>query len=70
MKKRTKIIVAIIIIIIILLVISAISIVSYQNKEKKSVDDFINIKEIVEFYGGTYLTTKKSAEEGFKIRRF
>ncbi len=66
MKKRTKIIVAIIIIIIILLVISAISIVSYQNKEKKSVDDFINIKEIVEFYGGTYLTTKKSAEEGFK----
>ena len=65
MNSKKKIIISAIIILIILILI--ITIISIKNKktEINSVDDFQNIKELVEYYDCTYISLRKSEEEGY-----
>lgn len=65
MNSKKKIIISAIIILIILILI--ITIISIKNKktEINSVDDFQNIKELVEYYDCTYISLGKSEEEGY-----
>ncbi len=63
-KKKKIIIITLIVIIFILLAIAIIT-NNFQSSEKKSVDDFKNVKEIAEYYGCIYNSMTNSEEEGF-----
>ena len=67
MKKKKIIIIAVILIILILILIGAIiSKNRTSSSEKNSVNDFRNVKELVEYYDCQYISTKKSVEENFE----
>ncbi len=66
MKKKKKLIISILIIIILLILLG--NLFSYlinKNKSYNSIDDFNSVKELVEYYGCKYKSTKKSKEEGY-----
>ncbi len=66
MKKKKKIII-ISLVIIILAIILGVVVSFFQNKNKtyNSIQDFNNIKEIVEYYGCKYKKMNNSSEDGF-----
>ena len=67
MKKKKIIIIAVILIILILILIGAIiSKNRTSSSEKNSVNEFRNVKELVEYYDCQYISTKKSVEENFE----
>ena len=64
MKKSKKKTIIIVLIVIILLLIYGI----YRRATKKytSIDDFLDVKELVEYYNCEYISLEKSEEEGFE----
>ncbi len=67
MKKKKTIIISVVVIILILILVGAIiSKTKNIRSEKNSVNDFGNIKELVEYYDCQYISTKNSTEENFK----
>lgn len=66
MKKKKILFILIVILLIIFLLSFLYYYISRKKKEYTSISDFHNIKEIIEYYGCTYIKTNKSAEDGFK----
>lgn len=64
MKNKKFVIISLIILFVIFII--GLKIFIELNKEKQSIDDFKNIKEIVEYDGHTYIKEEKSTEEDFK----
>ncbi len=64
-NKKTIIIISIAIIFIILFLIVAIILINNKKTEITSVKDFLNVKELVEYYDCTYISMEKSKEEGY-----
>ena len=66
-EKKKKIILLILILVLAAIILTTILInINKSPREKKSIKDFKNIKEIIEYYNCTYISTKKSEEEGFE----
>ena len=67
MKKKKKLIIIIICIVIIVFLVlgNLFSYLKNKNKTYNSINDFDSIKELVEYYGCDYKTTKNSSEDGF-----
>ena len=65
MKKKKKLIIIIIVIILLLILGNLFSYLINKNKEYNSIDDFATIKELVEYYGCEYKSTKNSKEDGY-----
>lgn len=65
MKNKKKTILSIIIILIILVLIITIILINNVKKEINSVNSFRNVKELVEYYDCTYISLKKSEEDGY-----
>ena len=66
MKKKKKLIIIIIIIISLLVLGNLFSYLINKNKKYNSIDDFDTIKELVEYYGCKYKSTKNSNEDGYE----
>ncbi len=65
-KKWKKVLKVVLIILLILLVIAVINFIRKKNSKKQTADDFINLKEIIEYTGSEYYKSTESTEEGFE----
>ncbi len=65
-KKWKKVFKIVGIILVVLIVIALINFIRKKNSKHTKIDDFVNLKELVEYVGGTYYKTTSSEEDGFE----
>ena len=65
-KKWKRVIKFILVILLIFLAVALIVFIKKKTSKKRKADDFINIKELVEYTGCEYYKTTSSNEEGFE----
>ena len=65
-KKWKRVIKVVLVILLVLLVIALINFIRKKTAKKKTIDDFIDLKEVVEYTGCTYYKSSSSSEEGYE----
>ena len=65
-KIWKRVIKVVVVILLILLVIALINFIRKKTAKKKTIDDFVDLKEVVEYTGSTYYKSTSSSEEGYE----
>lgn len=65
-KSKKKVIIAIAVLLIIVIIIAICRVCTTMQQEKTSVNDFKNIKQLLEYYDCKYIETNKSNEKEYK----
>ena len=68
MGKKTwkRVIKVVLVILLILFVIALINFIRKKTSKKKTIDDFVDLKEVVEYTGSTYFKSSSSSEDGYE----
>ena len=68
MRKKIwkRVIKVVVVILLILLVIALINFIRKKTAKKKTIDDFVDLKEVVEYTGSTYYKSTSSSEDGYE----
>ena len=68
MGKKTwkRVIKVVLVILLILFVIALINFIRKKTAKKKTIDDFVDLKEVVEYTGSTYFKSSSSSEDGYE----
>jgi hypothetical protein len=65
-KKWKRVIKIVLAVLLIIVVVALIDFIRRKTSKKDSIDDFVNLKELVEYVGGEYYKSDKSAEDGYE----